>query len=825
MAFCPAVVRAAADCLDGAVRARQSGHSQLRVGQNIAPAVGDVWRPWRAAFQRQLDWWSDWLRGIAPSWLRWTAHTSSELATCLERVVNGGELRDPVTVADAAAKSWFELRSGHALPAAAVLHVRVWFELIWERLCETGSVSLCQHVVLYGSVSACAFGVRRSTIDAKVKHLAKFYLDFPRMHMARMPAERYERENGLSAGSLNKWRSRCLEQGWHHWSEALRKRYRFAPQTVRVDRGLPRLGRRFDKYYPDAAMRKVFAYVNKQLAPDGAPGKCGKNVKVSDIQTTLAGVVHDENVNLERIHHHKNKGLDANACPRYLGTGSKRAAMHVRERLSLVNHATKFSKGEFRPDSPEMMAFVVLIRTLLKESVPELLGNIDEMWRRQMRDDRLRSLHHSVTAHIDNQVASPSVCFETKAAHAQSSRSHIVNPPARAVATAEYGAWAGPWHASMADCAGDKTRIESLIRQGATYSDYDAWQRRAQGNAKARRMRGRRLPTRPLPQSRRCDVPPGGRHRKGKTIITFVWASGHRGPAVTMSLSKKIARLANERYAPEHIFHNTSKRSHMVDGELFVWYLDVVVREGLRRQRRLLVEQGREGDSRKRAYVIVDKAPGHDSYTKGMRRRIVLIEKELHMKLVIAPPGYSSVGQPCDQIHRQVQTAEDACMREMVGECRDLRLRTEGMRDTSISGLEEAEVDVRSMRSVTCVDVCRSWVVTGYFCAAEMEALAGLTAGALEPARGTKRKRATEGNIIAAPDCVGRLPGATNVAPASFWSPIVRCSGTAVTPMSRAPLVSLQWATVPAVETKHMWFYTAIEDAPAAIAPACLARI
>jgi hypothetical protein len=63
--------------------------------------------------------------------------------------------------------------------------------------------------------------------------------------------------------------------------------------------------------------------------------------------------------------------------------------------MGLVNHQTHFSKQELSHDSPEMIAFVALLRSELSASVPELLGNMDEMWRRQMRDDRLRSLHLS----------------------------------------------------------------------------------------------------------------------------------------------------------------------------------------------------------------------------------------------------------------------------------------------------------------------------------------------------------------------------------------------------------------------------------------------
>jgi hypothetical protein len=39
---------------------------------------------------------------------------------------------------------------------------------------------------------------------------------------------------------------------------------------------------------------------------------------------------------------------------------------------------------------------------------------MDEMWRRQMRDDRLRSLHLSPTKHADREPANPELTFEHK---------------------------------------------------------------------------------------------------------------------------------------------------------------------------------------------------------------------------------------------------------------------------------------------------------------------------------------------------------------------------------------------------------------------------
>ena len=97
----------------------------------------------------------------------------------------------------------------------------------------------------------------------------------------------------------------------------------------------------------------------------------------------------------------------------------------------------------------------------------------------------------------------------------------------------------------------------------------------------------------------------------------------------------------------------------MIDGTLFLWYVDVVVREGLRQQRAWLVAQGRLADSRKNAILIVDPAPGHNADLRGIRRQLALLEKELNLKVIVAPAGYSAVGQPCDQIHRHVQAAED----------------------------------------------------------------------------------------------------------------------------------------------------------------------
>lgn len=64
------------------------------------------------------------------------------------------------------------------------------------------------------------------------------------------------------------------------------------------------------------------------------------------------------------------------------------------------------------PDSPEMVAFVTEVHTALSSSCPELMGNMDEMWRRQMRDDRLLSLHPSQHQQLDRSEANAIIQME-----------------------------------------------------------------------------------------------------------------------------------------------------------------------------------------------------------------------------------------------------------------------------------------------------------------------------------------------------------------------------------------------------------------------------
>ena len=48
--------------------------------------------------------------------------------------------------------------------------------------------------------------------------------------------------------------------------------------------------------------------------------------------------------------------------PKCLGTGSARAAKRVTDHMGLVNQATKFSKSELAPDSPEMIEFIAVVK-------------------------------------------------------------------------------------------------------------------------------------------------------------------------------------------------------------------------------------------------------------------------------------------------------------------------------------------------------------------------------------------------------------------------------------------------------------------------------
>ena len=162
-----------------------------------------------------------------------------------------------------------------------------------------------------------------------------------------------------------------------------------------------------------------------------------------------------------RILRHKNPNLSEEQCPMYKGTGSLRAAQHVRSQFGLVNQATKFSKNELTLDSPEMVRFTALLHEELKSSVPELLGNMDEMWRRQMRDDGLQSLHYNENNAVDFAEAKPCIRMETETLRSRASARPLPNcrRRVRLLLDAEFGSWVGLWHESAADCVTERQTV------------------------------------------------------------------------------------------------------------------------------------------------------------------------------------------------------------------------------------------------------------------------------------------------------------------------------------------------------------------------------
>ena len=67
-------------------------------------------------------------------------------------------------------------------------------------------------------------------------------------------------------------------------------------------------------------------------------------------------------------------------------------------------------------------------------------------------------------------------------------------------------------------------------------------------------------------------------------------------------------------------------------------------------------------------------------------------------------------------------------------------MRTDDVRSSSVGALEEAEADVSAIRQLTKVEVCRAWVVTGYFGPAEMSAHSGFAEEHFREKPSRKRK-------------------------------------------------------------------------------------
>ena len=67
-------------------------------------------------------------------------------------------------------------------------------------------------------------------------------------------------------------------------------------------------------------------------------------------------------------------------------------------------------------------------------------------------------------------------------------------------------------------------------------------------------------------------------------------------------------------------------------------------------------------------------------------------------------------------------------------------MRTDDVRSSSVGAFEEAEADVSAMRQLTKVEVCRAWVVTGYFGPAEMSTHSGFAEEHAREKHSRKRK-------------------------------------------------------------------------------------
>ena len=438
MAFCSVVLYSRPEPPD--VR---HGVASVRQGRSGGSVATDLWLNF---LKGHLEAWVGWVRGSAPDAVLWHRSSVLHVATCLAKVVVAGGVRDRSVIASAGLECWRHLQGIPELPQPSKLILQDWFHRILVFLCRRGFISLDERLVAFGGITTCHHRVRRTHVAAKLAHLTRYYVDFPRMEAPAMAASRYEQQNALSKGSLNKWRRCAIRDRWHLWTEEDRRRHAFAPQHVRDLHGLPRLGRRFEDYYPERVVSRVEAYMQKGLDP--GPGGAKRNVKVGDLRQTLGSLVQEENAKLKRIYEHRcGRGLQGKGqCPQYRGTGSVRAAMRIRRKLGLVNNATKASKQELTPDSPEMRKFVAQVQQELEATVPELLGNMDEMWRRQMRDDRLKSLHHSRTHSIDTAEAKPSVRVEEQQRSSATPRARALGSgaQARVIVEADYGSWIGP---------------------------------------------------------------------------------------------------------------------------------------------------------------------------------------------------------------------------------------------------------------------------------------------------------------------------------------------------------------------------------------------
>ena len=182
------------------------------------------------------------------------------------------------------------------------------------------------------------------------------------------------------------------------------------------------------------------------------------------------------------------------------------------------------------------------------------------------------------------------------------------------------------------------------------------------------------------------------------SLTIILLHSGRCGPltAFVKKISAKTIQNLTELYSPELFVLDTASRSHMNNAELFIWYIDVVIREWLRQKRQSLRTAGRHNDATKTAILLIDPASCHTAHSNGEKERREQLCSEINLEIHEAPAGnfkitittlcikiehvqsmrllsrantvkvaeiavgshmttpetgFSAAGQPCDQIH------------------------------------------------------------------------------------------------------------------------------------------------------------------------------
>ena len=233
-----------------------------------------------------------------------------------------------------------------------------------------------------------------------------------------------------------------------------------------------------------------------EVAPDKTQrGQRGRRkVSSQSIAETVRGMIADEN----RVRGMKRKaGFDV---PLLKGRASENFVLIFRREYGFTLRATHESKHELDYDDEAQQAFRCEVSAAIKESTEELVGNVDEMWRRQMRDDGVRSLQLDPGYEVSNSEAKPALNIEWGPLGV------------RARAIADFGSWAGPWVKSPSGAQRALAAMTCLVKSNASYMQFDKWQKAASG--RSRRGHGRKTTPKPLAQNCRSDAPPG--HRKGK---------------------------------------------------------------------------------------------------------------------------------------------------------------------------------------------------------------------------------------------------------------------------------------------------------------------